>query len=222
MYRESIILFRNLDLEISTEITVSKKLYKKILDPQIWFLDIRFYVQNFYDRSDSNLLAIRSIPSLPRIKYSSLSTIDNIFLCSTILNQIKMKVTCSTSLATRLLPSLLKIFRSINQKRGWNRFFSAILSNLRALQKNRENGTNLILRSEEKYYANNSSSEQSINFPSKIRVSMYYKIIPIRRTKKEKKTSIIRISKDKIEFLQTRIIEFFFSLDKKDSSSFHR
>lgn len=174
-YRESIILFRNLDLEISTEITVSKKLYKKILDPQIWFLDIRFYVQNFYDRSDSNLLAICSIPSLSRIKYSFLSTIDNIFLCSTILNQIKMKVTCSTSLATRLLPSLLKIFRSINRKRGWNRFFSAILSNLRALQKNRENGTNLILRSEEKYYANNSSSEQSINFPSKIRVSMYYK-----------------------------------------------
>lgn len=82
VYRESIILFRNLDLEISTEITVSKKLYKKILDPQIWFLDIRFYVQNFYDRSDSNLLAIRSIPSLPRIKYSFLSTIDNIFLCS--------------------------------------------------------------------------------------------------------------------------------------------
>ena len=175
MYRESIILFRNLDLEISTEITVSKKLYKKILDPQIWFLDIRFYVQNFIDRSDSNLLAIRSIPSLPRIKYSFLSTIDNIFLCSTILNQIKMKVTCSTSLATRLLPSLLKIFHSINRKRGWNGFFSAILSNLRALQKNHENGTNLILRSEEKYYANNSSSEQSINFPSKIRVSMYYK-----------------------------------------------
>lgn len=175
VYRESIILFRNLDLEISTEITVSKKLYKKILDPQIWLLDIRFYVQNFYDRSDSNLLAICSIPSLSRIKYSFLSTIDNIFLCSTILNQIKMKVTCSTSLATRLLPSLLKIFRSINRKRGWNRFFSAILSNLRALQKNRENGTNLILRSEEKYYANNSSSEQSINFPSKIRVSMYYK-----------------------------------------------
>lgn len=175
VYRESIILFRNLDLEISTEITVSKKLYKKILDPQIWFLDIRFYVQNFYDRSDSNLLAICSIPSLSRIKYSFLSTIDNIFLCSTILNQIKMKVTCSTSLATRLLPSLLKIFRSINRKRGWNGFFSAILSNLRALQKNRENGTNLILRSEEKYYANNSSSEQSINFPSKIRVSMYYK-----------------------------------------------
>lgn len=144
MYRESIILFRNLDLEISTEITVSKKLYKKILDPQIWFLDIRFYVQNFYDRSDSNLLAICSIPSLSRIKYSFLSTIDNIFLCSTILNQIKMKVTCSTSLATRLLPSLLKIFRSINRKRGWNRFFSAILSNLRALQKNRENGTNLV------------------------------------------------------------------------------
>lgn len=143
-YRESIILFRNLDLEISTEITVSKKLYKKILDPQIWFLDIRFYVQNFYDRSDSNLLAIRSIPSLPRIKYSSLSTIDNIFLCSTILNQIKMKVTCSISLAARLFPSLLKIFRSINRKRGWNRFFSAILSNLRALQKNRENGTNLV------------------------------------------------------------------------------
>lgn len=107
-------------------------------------------------------------------------------------------------------------------KRIFFRFYRIFQKFHRKIAKMERILSNLILRSEEKYYANNSSSEQSINFPSKIRVSMYYKIIPIRRTKKEKKTSIIRISKDKIEFLQTRIIEFFFSLDKKDSSSFHR